>query len=156
MTTVHEKQRNKTADAENKINVLAAERFRDIVTDYAGSIGTGVTPISIESMGKTDPVFVLEMLNSIFKDKALNALTPEKKKLFRRQYSKAIFLNTLREHGGVLSSAEVAKEIGKSKVTVKTRKDNNKLLALNLDGEFFYPVFQFVKEKKKKIRIVVS
>ena len=148
MTTVHDKQRQKTAEAENKISVLAAERFRDIVTDYAGSISTGVTPISIEVMGKTDPVFVLEILNSVFKEKALSSLTPEKKKLFRRQYSKAMFLNTLNEHGGVLSSAEAAKEIGKSKVTVKTRKDNNKLLALNLDGEFFYPVFQFVNEKE--------
>ena len=147
MTTVHEKQRSKNAVAVNNVNVAAAERFHDIITDLTGSISNGDTPISIDSMGKTDNLFLLDVLQKIFKQHAINSPTPEKKILARRLYSKALFNNMLQEHGGVFTSAKVAEVIGKSKVTVKSKKDTNKLLAIEIDGEFFYPVFQFVEEE---------
>jgi hypothetical protein len=34
-----------------------------------------------------------------------------------------------------------------SKPTVKTWKDTDQLLALDIDGEFYYPVFQFTDEE---------
>jgi hypothetical protein len=149
MTTVHEKQRNKTANVSKSINVAAAERFREITTDLIGSISNGETPISIDSFGKTDNLFLLDMLQHVIKELAINAPTPEKKIQARRLYSKALFHAKLKEHGGVYSSAKVAEIINRSKVTVKNNKDNNKLLALDLDGEFYYPVFQFVEDESK-------
>lgn len=42
--------------------------------------------------------------------------------------------------------------VGKSKPTVKTRKDTDQLLALDIDGEFYYPVFQFTDEEGSRTK----
>ncbi|WP_338885640.1 hypothetical protein [Xenorhabdus sp. TH1] len=146
MNTVHEKQNKKTTKAAHSYTNLAAERLENIVTDLATTVRTGVTPIKTDIMGKTDPMFLLEMAMSYVKKCTINADTPEKNKQLRRLRSKALFLEKTKEHGGLYTSAEAAKELGKSKVTVKTRKDNHKMLALKIDGEFYYPVFQFVQD----------
>lgn len=148
MDIVHEKQLKKpvrTVHLYTDTNA-AADRLNNFVVDLAAEVRAGSTPITQESMGRTDPLFVMEALVSYLKNRAINSETPEKKKLSRRLLSKAMFLKRAEEDGGLYSSFEAAKEIGRSKVTVKTRKDNHKMLALDIDGEFFYPVFQFVQD----------
>ena len=108
----------------------------------------GSAHIEKQSLAHTDAMFMLEALLSYTKYQAISTITPEKKKLLRRIKSKEIFLNTVNQDGGVLTSAEAAKYLGVSKVTVMKKKDQRKLLALNIDGEFHYPVFQFTDDTR--------
>ncbi|KJG14613.1 hypothetical protein UB37_20515, partial [Photobacterium iliopiscarium] len=66
-----------------------------------------------------------------------------KKRLINRSISRARFFDNIRDNGGLFTSLEVSKLLGVSKVTVKKKKDQYKLLSLNLNGEFVYPAFQF-------------
>ena len=83
-------------------------------------------------------------------------LTNDKKRLNNRVRSKIKFFENIKNNGGLFNSAEVAKILGVSKVTVKKKKDTNKLLALNLDGEFVYPVFQFSSDEKNSEKGVLK
>ncbi|MCP9269729.1 hypothetical protein M5U04_16990 [Xenorhabdus sp. XENO-1] len=124
------------------------DRIANISNSMESAFRTGQAHIDKRSLGKVDIEFMLEALASTFKAKAIAEDTPEKKKLWRRLKSKAMFMDTLKQHGGVLSSSEAAEQLGVSKVTIKKRKDTGKLLALNIDGEFYFPVFQFTDDKR--------
>ncbi|EJL93197.1 hypothetical protein [Pantoea sp. GM01] len=124
-------------------NQAAALRLKNFAEELAEDMSSGVTPVSQQSMGMTDSLFAIEAIVQSLHHRALKAMTPEKKKLLRRQVSKAMFLSTVEQDGGLYTSAETAKLLGFSKVTIKAKKDAHKLLALNIDGEFCYPVFQF-------------
>ncbi|EJZ3076446.1 hypothetical protein GQM22_19015 [Escherichia coli] len=126
---------------------VAAARFQNFTEVLADEIRAGVTPVTPESMAETDAVFAIDTILKFMKHRAVNSLTPEKKRHQRRLYSKAQFLQTLEKDGGVYSSAEAADILGRSKPTVKTWKDTGRLLALDIDGEFYYPVFQFTDEE---------
>lgn len=128
-------------------NSIAAERLQNFFQDLAEEVRSGKTPIAPESMGKTDAIFTIDTILKFLENHAVNRLTPEKKRQQRRLHSKALFLQTLENDGGIYNSAEAAKMLGKSKPTVKTWKDTEQLLALDIDGEFFYPVFQFTDEE---------
>ena len=117
-------------------NSIAAERLENFFQDLVEEVRSGKTPIAPESMGNTDAVFTMDV-----------SLTPEKKRQQRRLHSKALFLQRLENDGGVYTSAKAAEMVGKSKPTVKTWKDTDQLLALDIDGEFYYPVFQFTDEE---------
>lgn len=126
---------------------IAAARLQNFAEVLADEIRAGVTPVAPESMAETDAVFALDTILKFMKHRAVNSLTPEKKRHQRRLHSKALFLQTLEKDGGVYSSAEAAEVLGRSKPTVKTWKDTGRLVALDIDGEFFYPVFQFTDEE---------
>lgn len=126
---------------------IAAARLQNFVKTLAEEIQSGVTPLSPESMAETDALFALDAILTSMKHRAVNSLTPEKKRQQRRLHSKALFLQTLENDGGIYTSAEAAKILGRSKPTVKTWKDTDRLLALDIDGEFYYPVFQFTDEE---------
>ncbi|PHM59963.1 helix-turn-helix domain-containing protein [Xenorhabdus sp. KK7.4] len=128
----------------------------DVVIDRIATVSdiirkaftSGQAHIDKRILGKSDVEFMFEVLASTTKAMAIEEITPEKKTLLRRLKSKLIFMETLKKDGGVLSSAETAKQLGVSKVTVKNWKDAGKLLALNIDGEFYFPVFQFTDNSK--------
>ena len=143
-----EKEMESNSTRVNEYNDIAANRIANISDVIASNVRTGLVHIDIHSLGQADTLFMLEALPSYAKDQVINKITPEKKKQLRRIKSKIMFNNTLVKHGGVLSSAEVAKLLGVSKVTIKNKKDAGKLLALNIDGEFYYPVFQFAEDDK--------
>lgn len=126
---------------------IAAARLQNFAEVLADEIRAGITPVAPESMAETDAVFALDTILKFMKHRAVNSLTPEKKRHQRRLHSKALFLQTLEKDGGVYSSAEAAEVLGRSKPTVKTWKDTGRLVALDIDGEFFYPVFQFTDEE---------
>jgi hypothetical protein len=128
-------------------NSIAAERLQNFFQDLAEEVRAGKTPIAPESMGKTDAVFTIDTILKFLENRAVNSLTPEKKRQQRRLHSKALFLQTLENDGGIYNSATAAKMLGRSKPTVKTWKDTDQLLALDIDGEFYYPVFQFTDEE---------
>lgn len=126
---------------------VVAARFQNFAEVIADEIRAGVTPVAPESMAETDAFFAIDTILKFMKHRAANSLTPEKKRHQRRLRSKALFLQTLEKDGGVYSSAEAADILGRSKPTVKTWKDTGRLLALDIDGEFYYPVFQFTDEE---------
>ncbi|EPC9414998.1 hypothetical protein ACR3SC_004234 [Klebsiella variicola] len=128
-------------------NSLAAARLQNFIHDLAEEVRSGTTLISPESMAETDAVFTLDAILKFMKHRAVNSLTPEKKRQQRRVHSKALFLQTLENDGGAYNSARAAEILGRSKPTVKTWKDTGRLLALDIDGEFYYPVFQFTDEE---------
>ncbi|WP_282497939.1 hypothetical protein [Pantoea stewartii] len=130
-----------------QINHIAAERFQKYAQELADEIRSGKAPIAPDSMGETDAVFAIDTIIENLKNRTINGLTPEKKRQDRRLRSKALFLQTLENDGGVYNSAEAAETVGKSKPTIKSWKDNNQLLALEIDGEFYFPVFQFTDEE---------
>ena len=144
-------QKTKKIDADSRAqeysdNDLAADRIENFSDSIASAIRAGQTQVDRQSFAQTDAIFMMQTLLSYIKSKAINEITPEKQKLIRRLKSKTMFINTLAKHGGVLSSAETAELLGVSKVTIKKKKDTDKLLALNIDGEFYYPIFQFTEE----------
>ena len=128
-------------------NSIAAERLENFFQDLVEEVRSGKTPIAPESMGNTDAVFTMDVILKLLENRAVNSLTPEKKRQQRRLHSKALFLQRLENDGGVYTSAKAAEMVGKSKPTVKTWKDTDQLLALDIDGEFYYPVFQFTDEE---------
>lgn len=127
---------------------IAAARLQNFIQDLAEEVRSGSTPVAPESMGATDAVFALETILKFMEHRAVNSMTQEKKRQQRRLYSKALFLQTLEKDGGVYSSAKAAEILGRTKPTVKTWKDTCRLLALDIDGEFYYPVFQFTEEER--------
>lgn len=124
-------------------NQAAALRLESFAEELAQDMRAGSTSVTQNTMGQTDALFAIDAIVQFMHQRALNAMTPEKKKLLRRKVSKAKFLQTVEQDGGAYTSAETAEQLGCSKVTVKNKKDAYKLLALNIDGEFCYPVFQF-------------
>lgn len=126
---------------------VAAVRLQNFINELAEGVRSGTTPVAAKSMAETDALFTVDVILEFMKNRAVNAMTKEKKRQQRRLHSKALFLQMLENDGGVYSSAEAADQIGKSKVTVKSWKDNGRLLALEIDGEFCYPVFQFTEEE---------
>ena len=117
-------------------NSIAAERLENFFQDLVEEVRSGKTPIAPESMGNTDAVFTMDVILKLLENRQQ-----------RRLHSKALFLQRLENDGGVYTSAKAAEMVGKSKPTVKTWKDTDQLLALDIDGEFYYPVFQFTDEE---------
>lgn len=138
---------DRSSSANNLMSSIVAERLENFFQDLTEEVRSGKTPISPESMGKTDAVFTIDTILKFLENRAVNSLTPEKKRQQRRLHSKALFLQTLENDGGVYNSAKAAEMLGKSKPTIKTWKDTDQLLALDIDGEFYYPVFQFTDEE---------
>lgn len=138
---------DRSSSANNLMSSIVAERLENFFHDLTEEVRSGKTPISPESMGKTDAVFTIDTILKFLENRAVNSLTPEKKRQQRRLHSKALFLQTLENDGGVYNSAKAAEMLGKSKPTIKTWKDTDQLLALDIDGEFYYPVFQFTDEE---------
>jgi hypothetical protein len=146
MIATNEKNKIENRNGIYEYNDIIATRVESFSEIMANSIRTGRAHIDKHILSQTDVVFMMDALVDYAQSLALGSITPEKKKLYRRLKSKAMFNETLASHGGVLSSAEAAKQLGVSKVTVKKKKDTNKLLALKIDDEFYYPIFQFTEE----------
>lgn len=151
MTTSIAQKRNGTNRSSTVNNFsdtgIAAARLKNFIHELAEEIRSGNTPIAPESMAETDAVFTLDTILKFMKHRAVNNMTQEKKRQQRRLHSKALFLQTLENDGGVYNSAKAAETLGRSKPTVKAWKDTCRLLALEIDGEFYYPVFQFTDEE---------
>lgn len=148
MEAIHEKKMTSNSTRLNEYNDIVADRIANVSDVIAGKIRTGSVHVDKHSLGQADALFMLDALSNYVKDQTINEITPEKKKQLRRIKSKIMFNETLVKHGGVWSSTKVADLLGVSKVTIKNKKDAGKLLALNLDGEFYFPVFQFTEDEK--------
>ncbi|MCC8383816.1 hypothetical protein GPY51_14535 [Photorhabdus laumondii subsp. laumondii] len=127
----------------------AADRLENIIKELADGIRSKGKANIKRQLALPDNQFLMNMLFLAIPARALAELTPEKKRLLNRVRSRARFFDNVRENGGVLNSAEVASLLGVSKVTVKKKKDTGKLLALECDGEFIYPAFQFTDDESK-------
>lgn len=153
MQTLHRKTRldNNMAAPHHEYDDAdaAADRLENIIKELADRIRSKGKAGIKRQLALPDNQFLMNMLFLAMPARALAELTPEKKRLLNRVRSRARFFDNVRENGGVLSSAEVAKLLGVSKVTVKKKKDTGKLLALEHDGEFIYPVFQFTDDESK-------
>ncbi|PQQ39374.1 hypothetical protein C6H68_02135 [Photorhabdus luminescens] len=128
---------------------VAADRLENIIKELADGIRSKGKVNIKRQLALPDNQFLMNMLFLAIPARALAELTPEKKRLLNRVRSRARFFDNVRENGGVLNSAEVASLLGVSKVTVKKKKDTGKLLALEYDGEFIYPAFQFTDDESK-------
>jgi hypothetical protein len=146
MSAANEKDKIEKCHGACEYNDIVATRVECFSETIADSIRTGKSHVDKHILSQTDVVFMMGALVDYAKSLALISITPEKKKLYRRLQSRVIFNETLVSHGGVLSSAEAAEQLGISRVTVKKRKDTNTILALKIDGKFCYPVFQFTEE----------
>lgn len=148
MTTTTQKQHGYVSPSDNRFSVMSADRLQNIIGEIAENIREGKTNVSTESMSQTDILFVFDVLAKFSAEHAIRSQTKEKLRIQRRLKSKVMFAQTLKDDGGVLSTAEAADALGKTKTTVNTWRKNGKLLALELDGEFYYPTFQFAENKK--------
>jgi len=145
MTTIQ--KRGVTArSGQNPVDPLVAERLLNVITDIAEGIRTGHTHVNSNIMGQSDLLFAISALVQIGTHDAIATPTKEKKRQLRRLKSKAMFEEALHADGGVYSSLEAARVLGKTKPTVTSWREKGKLLAVNIDGEFFYPVFQFTDD----------
>ncbi|TCL06093.1 hypothetical protein [Sodalis ligni] len=122
-----------------------AARLQNFIQELADDVRSGNTQISQASMAHTDAIFALDAIIEYMKNRAVSSMTTEKNRQLRRLHSKALFLQTLEKDGGVYNSAQAAEILGKTKTTVRNWKDAGQLLALEIDGEFYYPVFQFTE-----------
>ncbi|MEI7239994.1 hypothetical protein WCU73_00160 [Pectobacterium brasiliense] len=127
---------------------IPAERLQKFIKEVADDIRAGNTLVDTASMTETDAVFALDVILQYMKTRTVSSMTKEKRQQQRRLYSKALFLETLEKDGGVYNSAEAAEILGRTKTTVKNWKDSHQLLALEIDGEFYYPVFQFTDDER--------
>ncbi|MEQ9883184.1 helix-turn-helix domain-containing protein [Pectobacterium brasiliense] len=149
-TTAQKQQANDRASAKyhHQDNGIPAQRLQNIVQIVADNIRAGTTPIDPASMAETDELFAVDALLQYLKSRAVSGMTKEKSRQQRRLHSKALFLKTLEQDGGAYSSAQAAEILGKTKTTVKTWREAHRLLALDIDGEFYYPVFQFTENEE--------
>lgn len=122
---------------------IAADRIENIVKELASQIRNKSKANIKQQLALPDNQFLMNIVIQAMTNKAISETTIEKKRLNNRVLSRARFFDNIRENGGLFTSAEAADILGVSKVTVKKKKDENKLLALNLNGEFVYPAFQF-------------
>ncbi|ROP56350.1 hypothetical protein EDF81_3905 [Enterobacter sp. BIGb0383] len=148
MTTTTQKRNVHDRAFDNRFSMMSADRLQNIVGEIAENIRAGRTSVSSESMSQTDMLFAFDLLVQYSTEHAIQSQTKEKKRLQRRLKSKIMFAQTLEADGGVLSTAETAEALGKTKTTVNTWRKNGRLLALDLDGEFYYPIFQFTDDEK--------
>lgn len=148
MTTTTHKRNVHDRSFDNRFSVASADRLQNIIGEIAENVRAGKTSVSIESMSQTDMIFAFDLLVQYSTEHAIQSQNKEKKRLQRRLKSKIMFAQTLEADGGVLSTAEAAEALGKTKTTVNTWRKNGKLLALDLDGEFYYPIFQFTDDEK--------
>jgi hypothetical protein len=129
-------------------NQVSAKRLENVITEIAEDIRASEIRVSGDLMAQTDLMFVINTLVRYGTKSTVTGITKEKNRLLRRLKSKAMFEETLRNDGGVLSTTEAAGVLGKTKTTVNTWKNEGKLLAINIDGEFVYPVFQFTDDER--------
>lgn len=148
MTTATQKRNVNDRSFGNSFSVISADRLQNIIGEIADNIRAGKTNVSTESMSQTDMLFVLDILIKNSTEHVIQSQSKEKNRLLRRVKSKLMFAQTLEDDGGVLSTAEAAEALGKTKTTVNTWRKNGKLLAIDLDGEFYYPIFQFTDDEK--------
>lgn len=148
MTTTTHKRNGYERASDNRFSVTSADRLLNIIGEVADHIRAGKTSVSVESMAQTDLIFAFNLIAQYSTEHAIQSQTKEKKRLQRRLKSKIMFTQTLAADGGVLSTAEAADTLGKTKTTVNTWRKNGRLLAIDLDGEFYYPVFQFTDDEK--------
>jgi hypothetical protein len=135
---------------------IAAKRFENIAKKFAEQIRLNKNPDLKNKLALSDDVFLMDLVVKTISDNSISELTAEKKRLNNRACSRIKFFENIKSHGGLFNSAEVAKLLGVSKVTVKKKKDTNKLLALNLNGKFFYPVFQFSSDENNSEKGVLK
>lgn len=148
MTTTIQKRNVHERSSDSHFFERSADRLQDVIGEVADNIRAGKTKVSAESVGQTDMMFALNLIAQFSIDRAIKSQTKEKKRLLRRLKSKLMFVETLEKDGGVLTTAEAADALGKTKTTVNTWRRNGRLLALDLDGEFYYPVFQFTDDER--------
>lgn len=149
MNTLNEiKKSDIIRNDDNTYTNVVVTRFENLMKELVINLGQEVNPEAMKQLVLSDNQFILDIFSKSLSKKAISEPTPEKKRLERRILSRAKFFDNVRDNGGVFTSAEVAKLLGVTKVTVKKKKDTNKLLALNFDGEFVYPVFQFSLDNK--------
>ncbi|SMG60631.1 hypothetical protein [Cedecea sp. NFIX57] len=137
-------------------NMTSAARLQNFVQELADDIRAGNTQVRQESMAQTDALFAVDAILGYLANRAEHHLTKEKKRHLRRVHSKAMFLARLEQDGGVYSSAKAAEVLGRTKTTVKNWKDSGQLLAVEIDGEFFYPAFQFTDDERISDRGVLK
>lgn len=125
---------------------LVAERFAKITNNIKNKILSSSVKVPKNELAKTDIDFLLAILSEASTASIYEQDTKEKKKLLRRIKSKSLFQKSLKENGGTLNSKQTSELLGVSKVTVKSRKDTGKLLAIIINGEFHYPTFQFSED----------
>ncbi|MCD9550759.1 hypothetical protein GLP21_19275 [Photobacterium carnosum] len=122
---------------------IIVERLENIVKELADQIRSNFNSDMKMELALPDNHFFLNVATQVMSEKAISDMTKEKKRLINRSISRARFFDNIRDNGGLFTSLEVSKLLGVSKVTVKKKKDQYKLLSLNLNGEFVYPAFQF-------------
>ena len=125
---------------------LANERFHNILKEMSTLDQCMSKTDAKKALKLPDDQFFLNIVTKFVEHNLIKEMTLEKKRLLNRSKSKAKLFVSIKQNGGLLSSAEIAKVLGVSKVTVKKRKDSFKLLALDFDGEFFYPSFQIEED----------
>lgn len=125
---------------------LAEARFHNVLKDMP-NLGQCMNKTDVKNALKlSDDQFLFDVLTKCIQHKSTQKMTLEKKQLLNRAKARAKLFDNIQQNGGLLSSAEIASVLGVSKVTIKKRKDALKLLALEFDGEFFYPSFQIAQD----------
>ncbi|EPJ56182.1 MAG: hypothetical protein OFPI_00730 [Osedax symbiont Rs2] len=146
------KIQNRETKSNNSISVsndrydavnIAADRFENLAKELADQMRNEFKANIKPQLALPDSQFITDLIIQCMSEKTVSEITPEKKRLNNRLRSRTRFFDNIRENGGLYTSAEVAKLLGVSKVTVKKKKDTSKLLALDLNGEFVFPAFQF-------------
>lgn len=146
MATLTKKQKNHDCSSDmlqDSCNAVLVKRLENIFENIIDTAKSREILAPLEVLAKTDILYAIDMIIEYSTHNTLVSQSKEKKRLLRRAKSKAMFLERVEKDGGILSSAEVAKLLGKTKTTIRNWKNEGRLLALNINDEFYYPVFQF-------------
>ena len=133
----------------NDANIVA-NRLENIVKELSDQIRNNPKANLKQKLALPDNKFLIDIITQVMTDNVIAESTSLKKRIYNRVLSKARFFEHIRNNGGLFSSSEAAAVLGVSKVTVKKKKDENKILALYLNSAFVYPAFQFSEDNSEK------
>lgn len=150
MTTTTHKRHAHAGSSDSLFSVTSADRLLNIIGEVADNIRAGKTSVSAENMAQTDLVFAFNLIAQYSTELAIQSQTKEKKRLQRRLKSKIMFTQTLAADGGVLSTAEAATTLGKTKTTVNTWRKMAGCSPSIWMGNFTIPFFSLPMTKKSQ------
>ncbi|QUJ70222.1 hypothetical protein KDD30_19040 (plasmid) [Photobacterium sp. GJ3] len=135
---------------------VMAQRMQNALDRVITAMKTGAVDIEINTLSHSDRLFMLEVLEYESIASVLGQLTKEEKVLLRRLKSKRMFAQQVKNDGGVLTAKQAQELLSVTRQTMKSWREEGRLLALSMDNKFVYPTFQFTATDQNSDRGIVK